>query len=135
VEELSCIRPKAALNATAAANIYFDSKWSRLHLNSRGGMMSLLKFGNVQTQASIQQTATMVLETIQGLLGLSGSSGKIKVRPLPTYDIETSVEKSCRTLKHLIKANHATKAIIGRNEVPNNVDVVGSSNCSDRTLF
>jgi hypothetical protein len=66
----------------------------------------------------------MVLGTIQGLFGLSGSSGKISLRPLPTYNIETSVEKSCRTLKHLIKANHATKAVIGHSDIPNALDVV-----------
>jgi hypothetical protein len=66
----------------------------------------------------------MVLGTIQGLLGLSESTGKISLRPLPTYNIETSAEKSCRTLKHLTKANHATKAIIGHNDMPNSLDVV-----------
>lgn len=39
----------------------------------------------------------------------------ITVPPVPTHDVETLPDKRPRTLKHLLKANHATHAIIYHN--------------------
>ena len=36
----------------------------------------------------------------------------IDIPPVPTHDVETSAEKRPRTLKHLLKANHANHSII-----------------------
>jgi hypothetical protein len=36
----------------------------------------------------------------------------IDIAPVETYDVETAAEKRPRTLKHLLKANHANHSII-----------------------
>lgn len=42
----------------------------------------------------------------------SGSYPAVEVPPVETHDIETAAEKRSRTLKHLIKANHANYSIL-----------------------
>ena len=36
----------------------------------------------------------------------------IKIKPVQSYDIETSPEKRTRTLKHLLRANHVNHNIL-----------------------
>ncbi|KAF2397524.1 hypothetical protein EJ06DRAFT_463027, partial [Trichodelitschia bisporula] len=48
-------------------------------------------------------------------LGLSRRSPYIDIPPVQTPDIETAVEKQPRTVKHLVKANHANNSIFYHN--------------------
>lgn len=69
----------------------------------------------------------MVFKSLKSALGnRSNSNGPINLPPVPTLDIETLPEKRSRTLKHLIKANHATKSIIGKDGEPNDISIVSS---------
>ncbi|KAF2836371.1 hypothetical protein M501DRAFT_997136 [Patellaria atrata CBS 101060] len=45
----------------------------------------------------------------------SSNAPKIDIPSVPIYDVETSVERRARTLKHLIKANHVNYSIIYHN--------------------
>lgn len=46
------------------------------------------------------------------LVGGSGNYQAIDIPSVEVHDIETAAEKRSRTLKHLIKANHANHSII-----------------------
>jgi hypothetical protein len=69
----------------------------------------------------------MVLESILSILGFGAAKAQINLPPVARHDIEAAPERRARTLKHLIKANHATKAIVGKDGVPNNLSVVSST--------
>jgi hypothetical protein len=57
-------------------------------------------------------------------LGLYKSSLPFTKAPIPTQDIETAAEKRPRTLKHLIKANHANFRLLLEDGVPNALSYV-----------
>ena len=69
----------------------------------------------------------MVLDSFKSILGSRGPSAQITVSPVQDHEIEISTERRARTVKHLIKANHATKAIIGKDGLPNNLSIVSIS--------
>ena len=69
----------------------------------------------------------MVLDSFKSILGSRGPSAQITLSPVRDHEIEISTERRARTVKHLIKANHATKAIIRKDGLPNNLPIVSVS--------
>lgn len=52
------------------------------------------------------------LPSLKGLVGSAGPS--VKLPTVEIHDVETAAEKRPRTLKHLLRANHANHSVIYR---------------------